>query len=285
MARDIPERPHEAGETRPQVPPAAGSTGAGQVPTARSQRLLTLSREGGNGAAVETPRDPAAASPGQGKQANMVMVWPQLVSIEFVAILVFTAMLLVLGTVVNAPLDLLANPDRTPNPSKAPWYFLNLQELLLHMHPTLAGVLVPGGALALLAAIPYIDNTPAGTGRWFTTPAGKAITIFSMIYATVLNTVMIFIDEYISVRRIIQDLLGLPKVIVEVIIPISAMFGLSYLLVWYVQRRWGADTRHWMIALFSGFFATFIILTIFGTAFRGPGMQLFWPWDTAGRSH
>src|SRR5437870_5592553 len=173
-----PNEPRGAGEARPQVPPEAGATGPGGVPTARSQQLLTL-RRGGNGAAVEAPRDPAAASPGQGKQSNMVMVWPQLVSIEFVAILVFTAMLLILGTVVNAPLDLLANPDRTPNPSKAPWYFLNLQELLLHMHPTLAGVLVPGGALVLLAAIPYIDNTPQGTGRWFTTPAGKSIAIFS----------------------------------------------------------------------------------------------------------
>jgi len=259
----------------------------GSQPTetsARSQQLLAL-RRGANGAPVEVPRDPAAASPGQGKQTGMVMVWPQLVSIEFVAILVFTAMLLLLGTLVNAPLDLLANPDRTPNPSKAPWYFLNLQELLLHMHPTLAGVLVPGGALALLAAIPYIDNTPAGTGRWFTSPTGKPITLFSMAYSFVLNCLLIVFDEFIGVRRIVQDSLGLPKVIVEVIIPIAAMFGLSVALVWYVQWRWGADRRHWLIALFSGFFMTYIILTIFGTAFRGPGMHLFLPWDTAGRSH
>src|SRR5438093_1256737 len=153
------EEQPSAGEARPQVPPG-GTPAAGTAPNgpAAANRLLALSRQGAD-------RQPANASPGQGKQQGMVMVWPQLVSIELVATLVFTAMLLVLGTVVNAPLDLLANPDRTPNPSKAPWYFLNLQELLLHMHPTLAGVIVPGGALALLAAIPYIDNTPQGTGR------------------------------------------------------------------------------------------------------------------------
>lgn len=284
MEGSRPEDPRSAGEARPQVPPEPGAPGPSGVPSARSQQLLTL-RRGGNGAAPAGTRDPAAASPGQGKQGNMVMVWPQLVSIEFVAILVFTAMLLVLGTLVNAPLDLLANPDRTPNPSKAPWYFLNLQELLLHMHPTLAGVLVPGGALVLLAAIPYIDNTPAGTGRWFTTPAGKSIAIFSMIYAAVLNTAMIVFDEFVSVRRIVQETLGLPAVVVEIIIPIAAMFGLSVALVWYVQWRWGADRRHWIIALFSGFFASYLVLTLFGTAFRGPGMHLFWPWDTAGRSH
>ena len=276
---DPREEQRSAGEARPQVPPG-GTPAGGTTPNgpAAANRLLALSRQGAD-------RQPANASPGQGKQQGMVMVWPQLVSIELVAVLIFTAMLLILGTVVNAPLDLLANPDRTPNPSKAPWYFLNLQELLLHMHPTLAGVLVPGGALVLLAAIPYIDNTPQGTGRWFTTPAGKSIAILSIIYATVLNTLMIFFDEFVGVRPIIQGALGLPKVINEVVIPIAAMYGFSYLLVVLVQRRYGADKRHWLIALFSGFVASYIILTIFGTAFRGPGMHLFLPWDTAGRSH
>jgi hypothetical protein len=195
-------------------------------------------------------------------------------------------MLLILGTLVNAPLDLLANPDRTPNPSKAPWYFLNLQELLLHMHPTLAGVIIPGGALAMLAAIPYIDNTPQGTGRWFTSPRGKPIAIFSMIYALVLNGAMIVFNEYVVVRKIVEGALGLPKVVTEVIIPILAMYGLSYLLIVLIRRRYGPlDTRHVMIALFSGFFATFLLLTVVGTFFRGQGMHLAMPWDTAGRTH
>ncbi|TAK22194.1 MAG: menaquinol-cytochrome C reductase [Chloroflexota bacterium] len=209
----------------------------------------------------------------------MVMVWPQLVSIEFVAMLVFTLMLLLLGTLVNAPLALLANPDATPNPSKAPWYFLNLQELLLHMHPSLAGVIVPGGALALLAAIPYVDNTPIGTGRWFTSPMGKSIAWFSMVYATVLNIAMILFNEYVGVRRVLQPL-GTPTVVIEIVIPIAMMYGLSHLLVVVVKRIWpAADTRHCLIALFSGFFATYIVLTMSGTAFRGEGMHLFWPWD------
>lgn len=266
------------GEARPQLPRENGGA-SNETPVARSQRLLTLSRQAAG--APLAPRDPAAASPGQGQQANMVMVWPQLVSIEFVAILVFTAMLLLLGTLINAPLDLLANPDRTPNPSKAPWYFLNLQELLLHMHPTLAGVLVPGGALALLAAIPYVDNTPVGTARWFTSRAGREIAIFSMIYATVLESAMIAFNEFVGVRRLL-DLVNAPKFIAEIVIPVAVMFGLSWLLVVIVQRRWQADTRHVLIALFSGFVASYILLTIVGTVLRGPGMHLFLPWDPAG---
>src|SRR5919108_6583072 len=182
------EEQRSPGEARPQVPPGGMPTG-GTAPNgpAAANRLLALSRQGAD-------RQPANASPGQGKQGNMVMVWPQLVSIEFVAILVFTAMLLVLGTLVNAPLDLLANPDRTPNPSKAPWYFLNLQELLLHMHPALAGVLIPSGALALIAIIPYFDRDNKDVGKWFGTPKALAITWFSTWYTTVWLFALVVFD-------------------------------------------------------------------------------------------
>src|SRR4029453_7530847 len=196
------EEQRSAGEARQQVP-AGGMPAGGTAPNggASANRLLGPSRPGAD-------RQPANAPPGQGKQQGMVMVWPQLVSIELVAVLVFTAMLLLLGTLVNAPLDLLANPDRTPNPSKAPWDLLNLKDLRLPLHPTLAGVIGPGGALALLAAIPYIDNTPQGTGRWFTSALGKQIAIFSMIYALILNALMIMFNEYVGVRAIVERGLG-----------------------------------------------------------------------------
>ena len=74
---------------------------------------------------------------------------------------------MVLSAMVNAPLLNRADPDTTPNPSKAPWYFLNLQELLLHMEPAWAGVIVPTIALVLLAAIPYWDRDQEGQGVWF----------------------------------------------------------------------------------------------------------------------
>ena len=71
---------------------------------------------------------------------------------------------MVLSAFVNAPLLDRADPNTTPNPSKAPWYFLNLQELLLHMEPAWAGVIVPTIALILLAAIPYWDRSSEGQG-------------------------------------------------------------------------------------------------------------------------
>src|SRR5262245_16562504 len=96
-----------------------------------------------------------------------VLVWPDLVFVEFIAAVLFSVTMLLLSTLIDAPLLNHANPDLTPNPSKAPWYLLNLQELLLHMEPGLAGVVVPTLALVLVAAIPYVDRNPEGQGQWF----------------------------------------------------------------------------------------------------------------------
>ena len=99
-----------------------------------------------------------------------LLVWPDLVFVEFIAALVFTLTFIALAILINAPLQDRANPANTPNPSKAPWYFLNLQELLLHMHPALAGVVVPTVFLVLLAAVPYFDASNDGQGQWLRTP-------------------------------------------------------------------------------------------------------------------
>ena len=99
-----------------------------------------------------------------------LLVWPDLVFVEFIAALIFTLTFVALAILINAPLQDRANPANTPNPSKAPWYFLNLQELLIHMHPALAGVIVPTVFLILLAAVPYFDTSTDEQGRWLATP-------------------------------------------------------------------------------------------------------------------
>jgi menaquinol-cytochrome c reductase cytochrome b/c subunit len=84
---------------------------------------------------------------------------------------------------------------KSTNPSKAPWYFLNLQELLLHMHPALAGVVVPTVALILLAGIPYIDRSNEGQGVWFRgTPLAASITVFSAVFSAIATWLLILYD-------------------------------------------------------------------------------------------
>jgi hypothetical protein len=98
----------------------------------------------------------------RGKQDDKAYTWPHLISAEFVSLMAVTAFLLVFSALAPAPLRELANPNITPNPSKAPWYFLGLQELLRYWHPMVAGVTIPliWGPLGLIA-VPYIDRNPS----------------------------------------------------------------------------------------------------------------------------
>jgi menaquinol-cytochrome c reductase cytochrome b/c subunit len=92
---------------------------------------------------------------------DSVFVWPHLLVREFFASAIVTVMVTLLSLAINAPLQDPATPSTTPNPAKAPWYFLGLQELLHYFKPTTAGVLVPGLTLAALALLPYVDRNPS----------------------------------------------------------------------------------------------------------------------------
>ena len=92
---------------------------------------------------------------------DKVHTWPHLLVVEFVAALLMTAFVMIFSIFVNAPLLGLANFNLTPNPSKAPWYFLGLQELLSMFHPMVAGVTIPGMGIFLLILAPYMDRNPS----------------------------------------------------------------------------------------------------------------------------
>jgi menaquinol-cytochrome c reductase cytochrome b/c subunit len=92
---------------------------------------------------------------------DSVFVWPHLLVREFLAAVIMTMVLTVVSIAINAPLREHANPNLTPNPAKAPWYFLGLQEILHYFPPTVAGVLIPGFVLVGLALLPYVDRNPS----------------------------------------------------------------------------------------------------------------------------
>ncbi len=140
------------GGTATATAPAAARVATGPAPglagpAGHTQRLLTVVKAGSIQDVKATPTD-------------KVHVWPHLLVVEFVASLAMTAFLLVFSAFVNAPLLGMANPNLTPNPSKAPWYFLGLQELLTMFHPMVAGVTIPGMGLFVLGAAGYIDKNP-----------------------------------------------------------------------------------------------------------------------------
>jgi menaquinol-cytochrome c reductase cytochrome b/c subunit len=235
---------------------------------------------------------------------DTAMVWPHLLVIEFIAAMLFTVGLFVLSALVNAPLLDHSNPDRTPNPSKAPWYFLNLQELLLHMHPALAGVIVPTAAIVALFAIPYVDTSREGVGTYFHSRKGRSVAIFSAIFSTVTLMGLIVVDAVMKASDAAglhlgfvrpedapflpffpngyatwadEHLPGGKSFIPDIVIPIVLMLALPALLVLLVKRIYGADRREWMIALFTGFITVYFVMTFVGTSMRCYGMDLYLP--------
>jgi hypothetical protein len=138
-------------------------------PAGHTQRLLTVVKSG----SIQDIKS---------KPLDKVHTWPHLIVVEFGAALAVTAFLTIFSIFVNAPLLELANVNETPNPSKAPWYFLGLQELLTMFHPMVAGVTIPGIGLIILTMAPYIDRNPSNKpeDRKF---AVSLFTMFLMFWA------------------------------------------------------------------------------------------------------
>ena len=161
---------------------AVAPTGGGAPPLAtgpegHTQRLLTVVKSG-------SIQDVKA------KPVDKVHTWPHLLVAEFVAAAVMTAFLLVFSAFVNAPLLALANLNLTPNPSKAPWYFLGLQELLTMFHPMVAGVTIPGMGLFVLMLAPFIDKNPS------IAPEDRKFAISLMTYFLMFWAVLVIIGSF-----------------------------------------------------------------------------------------
>ena len=164
-----------AAPAAPARPAAVPGNGGGRrlTPEERAARVAaavaTKGLPGQAGAAAkqgETHRLLAMVPPegiqrAEARQEDKVNVWPHLLLREAVAAFAMFAFVTVFSVIVNAPLRELANSNLTPNPSKAPWYFLGLQELLRYFHPMVAGVTIPGIALLVLMATPYFDKNPS----------------------------------------------------------------------------------------------------------------------------
>jgi hypothetical protein len=163
----------------------------------------------------------------------------------------------------DAPLEQLADPMHTPNPAKAPWYFLGLQELLHYFPPVVAGVLIPTLVILALIVIPYFPVNVQGRGIWLEDKARRVRIAAALIAA--FCVFLIFFDVWVAL---------LPTLIV------AAFF---FLAAWWAPNPAGRFAQ-WLVAkpisfwIMTWFLCELAVLTAVGTFFRGPGWAWTWPW-------
>ena len=189
------------------------------------------------------------------------MTVPHLVVREVIAFMLMVIVLALLSLFFNAPLEWIANPEHTPNPAKAPWYFLGLQELLHYFPPIVAGVVLPSLAVVALIVIPYFRVNVKRENLWDEDRRRKLILVLSV--AGVLSIVLLVYNVYAML---------IPTVIVAAVMVTPAFLRRSRgALGWLGSRPLSWWIMTWFVIMV-------IVLTAIGTLFRGPEWSWTWPW-------
>jgi menaquinol-cytochrome c reductase cytochrome b/c subunit len=196
------------------------------------------------------------------EEEEMVMTFPNLVVKEIIAFQVMVIVLVVISLSVNAPLEWIANPEHTPNPAKAPWYFLGLQELLHYFPPVVGGVVLPTLTVIALIAIPYFKINLKKDGMWKEHPR-QTLTGF-LIFVGIVSLILLLFHVYAML---------VPTIMISAI-----------MLIPYFSKRedgivgWlGTRPLSWWVM--TWFVIIAVVLTTIGTLFRGPEWRWTWPWQ------
>ena len=188
-SKSAKSRGDEGGGTGTAVATAGGGTAVATAP-APAAAVPTMTGPAGNTQRLLTVVKSGSIQDIKAKPLDKVHTWPHLIVVEFGAALAVTAFLTVFSIFVNAPLLRLADVNATPNPSKAPWYFLGLQELLTMFHPMVAGVTIPGIGLFALMLAPYIDKNPSNK------PEDRKFAISVFTYFMMFWAVLVIIGSF-----------------------------------------------------------------------------------------
>ena len=208
---------------------------------------------------------------------------PNLVQKELLYTLVWIAVILVFAMLVQAPLEGIANPDISPNPAKAPWYFMGLQEMLLHFHPLVGAIILPGIAITGIILLPFLDISPKNVGVYFRSRRGRALALLAAGLSLIATPAWVLMDEYLLNWN--GWLPTWPSLISNGLIPLAVISLPLILLDDWVRKSFHADTEERVLFIASFLFTAFVVLTIIGIFFRGPGMALYLPWNMPASSH
>ncbi len=192
-----------------------------------------------------------------------VMTYPEAILRAVVAVQILTIALVAISLLWDAPLEQLADPMHTPNPAKAPWYFLGLQELLHYFPPVVAGVMIPGLVVAALVVIPYFNINIEAEGIWLKN-RGRRLRIFGLVIVA-FSAVMVAFQVW------------------AVLIP-TLLIAAAMLLAAASPPQPPSRFRRWLVSkpvsywVMTWFLVQAVVLTAIGTFFRGPGWSWVWPW-------
>lgn len=199
-----------------------------------------------------------------GDRGPQLMTYPHLLVREAIAFEVLVIVMVIAALFWDAPLEQLANPLLTPNPAKAPWYFLGLQELLHFFPPFVAGILIPTLVVIALVVIPYFNVNIEGQPLWAYRPRPRLLAIVAI--AVLLLAFLALFEAWTII---------VPTLLVAILLLCSYAFR---------QRQSGwlnalaAKPLSWWVM--TWFIAVAVCLTVVGTLFRGPGWSWVWPWRT-----
>jgi quinol-cytochrome oxidoreductase complex cytochrome b subunit len=202
---------------------------------------------------------------------------PDLLHRETVVSAVVVAVVLVLAVSFGAPLGDPANPGISPNPAKAPWYFMGLQELLIHFDALFAVVVIPVSVIAGLIAAPYLSRGSGQAGDWFLTPKGRRMALVAALTALVAVPLLVIVDEFVIGPA--GWMPGAAPLISNGLVPFAILVAGVAAFRTLIGRYFTPVRIEMVQTLFVLLFVSFLILTAIGIWFRGAGMSLVWPWQ------
>ncbi len=218
------------------------------------------------------PHGPDEDAPSRGETVPTI---PNLILREVVVALVLIAIIMAWSVIFNAPLEAKANPGLSPNPTKAPWYFMGFQEMLLHFHPLFALFVIPFLIIFALVSIPYIRYPERTAGVWFVSLKGRRMALVGAIVGTIATPIGSLIDEYMI--DFVAWMPGVPPSISNGVIPLAIILAGAWGFYSMTKRRYAATKEETVQMIFVFFLTAFVILTVTGIWFRGSAMKLAWP--------
>jgi quinol-cytochrome oxidoreductase complex cytochrome b subunit len=220
----------------------------------------------------------APSDPGEDPEAapKYVLFLPNLLLREAMVALCLVAFVFLIAALFDAPLGAPANPGMSPNPAKAPWYFLGFQELLLHFHPLFAVFVIPLLAAAAIVSIAYVRYDSEFAGNWFLSSEGRRTAVLAAVTAVILTPAWIVLDDLvIDFEKLLP---GVSPTISNGLVPFTILLAGVAGFYTFVKRRFGVSNNETIQALFVLLLVSFVVLTAAGAWFRGAGMALVWPW-------